>query len=302
MNLNKHNFIRDLDGPKDSVLLACYGVGIGASIHAMPAVSALVEKGIRVTVNCREFVRPLWESLGVTVISIKEPFGPAWAEVNRYNYGRVYSLHAYDTWEPNEHGFHAVGTMHEMAELLGVELPDTFSWTNLLKPEYSVQEPYVLFCPTTTEPWRTIPPRRAEAIKQELEKEHKVIELKGTECATFQELINLIYNAESVVAVESGVANIAGALNKPLVVITGPTEANSHVGQYTKYIPDLQYEEWRGQEMNGCSMPCYRNASRGFTNGKCLGKHEIPQCLSVLHAPDVTKFLHSLEYDHVTTE
>lgn len=278
-SLSKENCTTIGDGPKEAVLLAMLRVGLGAAIHSLPAIYQMIQDGYAVTVNCREFQRPIFEAIGAHVITIREPFGISWFESNKHLYGRVVSLAAWDIWECQELGFHNGSTMQEIADILGTSLPDDFSWIYMLGPQEVEGEPYILFAPIANERWRSLPKSVADDLFDELQLFGKVIRLDGDECPDWQTLLNLIYNAASVVSVESGVSNIAGALGKKMLCLTGMTEVKSTVEQYRKYLPELTLKVVQGFQPNECSMPCYRQRTRGFFNDRCLGKHDLPQCL-----------------------
>ncbi len=278
-HLSKENCLHRGTGPETSVLLAMLHVGLGAVMNALPAIWQLKEDGNDVTVNCREFQRPIFEALGVTVTTEREPFGMAWTILNNHRYGRVYSLAAWDIWQCREFGYQKTGSMECLAEILGVTLPETFSWIDILKPEIIPGDPYILFAPNAIEKWRSVPLERLEALGEIVSQFGEVVQLNGEECDTWEELRDIIFSASSVVTVEGGVANVAGALGKTLVCLQGLTDVENYVGQNRKYIPELQLYKVSGFQPDGCSLPCWRDSNRGFKNDRCLGKHDLPECM-----------------------
>jgi ADP-heptose:LPS heptosyltransferase len=239
-------------------------------------------------VNCKEFQRPIYEAIGCKTMCIREPFGLSWAQEHGNDYGRIVSLATWDQWQQWQYGENTTSTMEAFAQILGVELPEEFSWIETLNAESKVVTEYILFAPNSTERWRSLPASVADSIESELEQFGKVVRLKGDECKSWEELRDLIHNASYVVTVESGISNVAGALGKKMVVLIGMTEVETTVEQYRKYIPDLEYKTVKGFQPQGCSMPCMRRNDRGFINDKCLGKNDLPECLSKL---DVSKVI-----------
>ncbi len=298
-DLSKYNCTRTAEGPKDSVLLCMYHCGLGDDMHALPTVSRMVRDGLRVTVNCKPFHVPIWKGIGCVTTSLPEPFGLTWYEENEAEYGRIVSLFSWGGWECHETGGHRAGTMDEFAEIVRHPLPESFSWIETLNPNYIPSEPYILFNPHSVEVWRTLPQSVADRIASELRQTGTPVRiLRPDECATWHGLLDLIYNAAIVVTVEGGVSNIAGALNKNLLCLTGMTEIESTVGQYRRYIPDLHYEVLEGFQPTGCSMPCYRQPNRGFKNDKCLGSFDKPLCLNNINIARVTELLQQFLTTH----
>ena len=282
--LTKENCTRMTEGDPKKVLLAALHTGLGTAIHALPAISVLISEDYEVTVNCKEFQRPIYEAIGCKTMTIREPFGLSWKITHGNDFGRIVSLHAWDLWDLRMFGENRTGTMESFAAILGVELPESFSWVENVQS--IVQNDYILFAPYSLEKWRSLPKEVADEIEQSLQHFGKVIRINGDECKTWQELRDLIFNASHVVAVEGGVLNVAGALGKKMLALIGMTEIDSTIEQYRKYIPELEYRSVQGFQPEGCSMPCMRRKDRGFINDKCLGKNELPECLSKI---DISK-------------
>lgn len=300
--LNKSNCVQAGSGPDSSILLCLWNTGLGTVPHILPAIKSLVDSRHAVTVNCKPFQIPMYEALGVTVMSKQEPLGQAWFLDHKDEFGKIVSLQAWDAWECTDLGFHRNGTMDEIAEILGVELPKEFSWEELwgcTAPDKS--DPYILFNAKSLEVWRTLPESTAKKILNELTLSSDIDVFEIPRMETWQELRDLIHGASLVVTVEGGISNIAGALNVPLVCLTGMVEVESTVEQYRRYIPDLILKIVKGFRPPGCAMPCYRQPSRGFKNGKCLGHSEIPICLQKIDIPKIATSVSTLiPNQHVT--
>lgn len=301
--LHKDNCTVLGEGPEKSVML-CYEAGLGTAPHALPVLWQMIQDGYDISINCREFQAPIFERLGIKVTTGNRP-GPSWWMVNRHRIGKLISLYGWEVWDCMRYGYHLRSTMEQFSLILNAPLPEKFSWVETLKPNvlpYMKRRPYILFNPNSTEKWRSLPDGVADRIEQELRMEYDVVRLVGDECDTWQDLLDLIYNAQAVVTVECGVSNIAGCLNVPMVCMTGLVEIQSTVEQYRRYIPDLNYIEIRGYQPKGCSMPCYRMPAKGFINGKCVGTSDTPLCMVNMDVPKVLEALHTLiSHEHVST-
>lgn len=258
-------------------------------MHALPAISQMIQDGYDITVNCKEFQRPIYKAIGCKTVCMREPFGLSWFLEHGNDYGRIISLHAWDVWDLRQFGYNTTGTMQTFAEILDTNLPEEFSWVKTLGVENFLQNDYILFVPNALEKWRSLPPEVADRVEMELSDFGEVKRINGNECATWEELRDLIYGASYVVAVEGGISNVAGALGKKMLCLVGMTEVETTVEQYRKYIPDLEYRVVQGFQPNGCSMPCMRMKDKGFFNDKCLGVNDLPVCLSQLNISKVTE-------------
>ena len=114
-------------------------------------------------------------------------------------------------------------------------------------------------------------------------------------CESLQELIDFVSNAERIISAENGVANLAGALGKPLTVICGPTEPTHILGQYKRYLPEWDYTMIQGKQPTGCQLPCWRREDRGMfappgaDSELCCGYSATALCLQELDVSLVTK-------------
>ncbi len=277
--LTKNNCTRVTGGDPNKVLLALLRTGLGTSVHALPAISQMISDGFEVTVNCKEFQRPIYDAIGCKTTCVREPFGLSWNQQHGNDYGRIVSLATWDQWQQWESGENTTATMDAFAEILGVELPEEFSWTEKLNVQNFIQKDYILFAPNSLEKFRSLPKEVADEVELRLKEFGNVVRIEGHECAGWNEFRDLITGATEVVAVEGGVLNVAGALGKKLLALIGMTEIVSTIEQYRRYIPDLDYRFVQGYQPHGCSMPCMRQKSRGFFNDRCLGKYTEPECL-----------------------
>lgn len=289
-HLTKENCTKITGGDPKRILLAALRTGLGTSVHALPAISQLISDGYEVTVNCKDFQRAIYEAIGCKTICIREPFGLSWFQEHGNEYGKIVSLATWDQWQQWQYGFNTTSTMEAFAQILDVSLPEEFSWINILcEGEDYIEDNYILFTPNATERWRSLPKEIADTIELELKKIGKVIRLNGDECQTWEQLRYYINNASHIVTVENGISNVAGALGKSMLVLVGMTEVETTIEQYRKYIPNLNYRIVKGFQPEGCLMPCMRQKDRGFINDKCLGKNELPECLSKLDVSEVVQ-------------
>lgn len=172
------NPIIPLDGPPNKVLIAAAtNVGIGDAIHAMPAVWQMIADDYDVTVNCMSFTAPLWHSIGAKTTHDTQGLG--WEP---QGFGALYQPHLWN----HDARYNTMDRFDAFAEEIGVCVPDSFSWIDVLKPNAVEGEPYILFAPEATSLRRAIP--RQRAIYNRLAKTGKVIWLtQGSRFPSVQE-------------------------------------------------------------------------------------------------------------------
>lgn len=285
------------EGPERSLFVLHESTGLGTVPHAMPTLWNLKQQGYSITVNCRPFQVPMYETLGIVVTSEHEPFGPYRTMQLLKTNRRIVTCKSWDGWECWDNGTHEIGTMEEYANILHADLPESFSWLDLWKPQSINKPSYILFNPNAYELWRSLPSDVADKIESELRKYADVVRIKGSEYPDWQTLRDITFNARTVVTVEGGISNVAGAMNVPMVIMAGVTDAEPHVGQYRRYIRHLNFIEIKGFQPNGCAMPCYRQPSKGFINNKCLGVNTEPLCLKRIDVDRVIESTLTL-YEH----
>lgn len=305
MIYERSQFTDYLQGPEKSVCLLMVECGIGDDIHAMPTVHQMVQDGYDVTVYGQSFNRPIWGSLGVTFrVPQEKELGLWFRYQNMHTYGRVIGLNQWGIWEERERGFISTDRMQQFAEYVDGSLPKEFSWIEALKPNASEGE-YILFAPESAEKWRSLPHHKAYELYWNLCAKHaniiwltskpSVTHPERRVCSTFEELRDLVFNAERVVSVENGISNLAAALNVPLTVMCGPTGPEHILDQFTRYIPDFTFDVVLGANPGICRMPCYRSEKNGMEvvridnklERMCCGKYDTPFCMEYMNFNNV---------------
>jgi len=291
-------------GPKGSVcLLMTRENGIGDAINALPIVHEFA-KGRDVTVYTQ--FPELWENIGVTVKGVK-PAGESgtceWTEDGRLTdfiweaeqlskYETIFKLNGWGAWDDFTNGATISSRFAQLASYLNCKVPHEFDYVEALAPKDGNQEKgYTLFSPESNSMERTLPEARALELYDRLSKKYEVLWIpKLRKAENVRELVDLVWNADRVVGVDNGVAHIAAALGVPAVLIGGMTNIRSIFSQYIYYNPgwNLRAVQQPGQ---GCKSPCYRQASRGFTNQKCCGTSIVPLCMDSLNVSHVTQLI-----------
>lgn len=164
------------DGPEKSVCLIMNACGIGDDLHALPVVWRMIQDGCDVTVYTKPFEGAIWESIGARVLLPPTGgFQIDFDEQAKKQYGLIAKLRSWSTWQVPDNAGLPMGTIDYFASLLDATVPDSFSWIDILQPNLTIGEPYVLLATESAEVWRTLPEERAFALYDELSKEHNVI-------------------------------------------------------------------------------------------------------------------------------
>jgi hypothetical protein len=296
-------------GPATSLCLMMEVCGIGDNVHAAPVIWNAVQNGFTITIYCRPFHKSFFEALGARVFTIGrnhsgpvcietgEDIGLLFLHAHDHEFGAFYSLNEWGVWKENELGYSPQDRMQWFAEILGLPLPASFSWSEVLGARKGVSTG-VVFAPESTEGWRSLPPATARLVYDYLTSEfgeitwlyswpdHSPDKALKTKCDSLESLIALVYNANVVIATESGVLNLATALGVPTVGMYGMTSPAHIINQFEVFLPVVTESVFGAQPYDEsgaarCAMPCYRNAGNGF-KGKCCGDLDLPYCLEYI--------------------
>jgi hypothetical protein len=309
----KENCLTIGTGSPMSICLFMEQCGIGDNVHAAPVLWHATQNGYSITVYCRPFHKAFFEALGCSVFTLTH-FVDGNIIVNETGevisfdfiekhpeFGKLYSLNEWGIWKEHVQGGSSQDRMEWFAELVDLPLPAEFSWVKVLGAVKNESAPYILFAPESTEVWRSLPEFRAYDTYLQLKRQGTVVWLSmkanvphKRSCANLEELISLVYNARFVVGVESGVLNLAAALEIPTVGVYSITDPTHIIHQFNRYHP-VQTETVFGEQPTDalsrpqCAMPCYRDPAKGFKNGKCLGTDDAPYCLSRISVNNIIK-------------
>ena len=301
--LPKANRIKG-SGPRGSVcLLMTRENGIGDAINALPIVSEFA-KGRAVTVYTQ--YPELWERVGVTVKGVK-PAGESgtcewtetgeltdylWEQKQLPKYETIYRLNGWGAWDDFTNGATLHSRYSQLASYLECKIPDEFDYAIALNPTDTPSEKgYTLFSPDSNSADRTLPEEKALELYESLSKKYEVIWIpKLRKAENIRELVDLVWNADRVVGIDNGVAHIAAALGVPAVLIGGMTSIRGIFSQYLYCNPGWQLRAIQ-QPGPECKSPCYRQADRGYTDQKCCGRFDLPQCMQSVSAQHIIQLI-----------
>lgn len=285
------------NGPKGTVCLIMVACGIGDDLSALPAVSVLASDH-DVTVYVREFHRELWSALPVHVVTVApdrtqcdngELLDMAWDAMACKKFERIYKLSNWAGWEDDERGSTDAARFDQFANIIGVAAPNTFSFHSVLKPLPLPGDSYTVIAGESAEHWRSLGEEQSESLYAELSQHGHVVRVgdKHVTCGSWHGLVSLIFNAERVIAVDTGIAHLAAALGKPLLVLGGFTDVRDVFAQYIRYNP----REWTFEAVQGtwgeCLSPCYRMPERGFLHRRCCGRYSEPKCIANITTEEI---------------
>ncbi len=232
------------------ILLIMEASGLGDHVMAQPAISTLVQRH-EVTVLARKFYAPLFSNVRFLQYAQQDAFPTFKARFDKSHWLAQWSVRKTN-----------VNRMDFFAGLIETKMPESYSWQ--LNPQKIEGEPYILFCPNAVEAWRSMPyPSELQAA---LSQKMKVVTLPrvrvyashhdGGFRALF-ELIDLVYNARAVVAVDTGPLHLACAMGIPSIGLYGLSSPKIH-DEYRRYNPGLKHIAIQGEPIAGCTMPCDR--------------------------------------------
>lgn len=279
-------FRHEGDGPKKkiAIIFASYNGsnGIGDYVHGMPALTEKVKAGFECHVFTTEFFRPFVEWCGA-IFEDGSSLGVGSLAQFQKEYGEVYSLlHWCINHDEESFGDVWKTRFDQIAEFLGVTLPESYSWKDVFElPSVSnipTGEPPVVIAVQSTSRERsyTKVAELAESLKQEgLEvvilgggNAHKESFHKTTKTA--QELIEIVSQSSVVIACDNGILALALALEIPTIGLFGPTDEKTIALQFSRYVNTENVRIVRSQKEDSCSRPCSLQGERGFhQNEKC---------------------------------
>ncbi|MDE1946193.1 MAG: hypothetical protein KGH93_03310 [Patescibacteria group bacterium] len=298
-----------LTGTGDGLCLLMKQTGIGDDVHAIPSLSQLDDA----TIFCRPFTRKALQRTGARTFEVRDntaynvngyedfpeeiPLDLSFYHLYKSRFGKIISLNSWSCWDTDEVGYSRTGMLEYFAELIGVTLPDEFSYREFFGLREREPKDYILYIPESTENWRTIPKDQARMLGVLLGRNFpNVIPLKH--CETFEEMINVVDGAKAVVSVENGVLNLAAALGVPVVGLHGATSPDHTIDRLKRY-GEFKEENVLGSPPPQCKYPCYRKHERGMqwvkTNAgreqRCCGLYHEPKCLVQLDREAVVEAL-----------
>lgn len=283
----------DGTGPKGTVCLLMFGrmsrsCGIGDDIAILPIVAELCKTH---TVTIYTVHPEIFASVGATVHSMDSKlewasdgtlFTSDWDGNNLALYERIFKMGGGCIWEDSEYMEKSRPRFEVYADMLGVPVPESFDYVAALNPEKSDRAVYTILASESADNWRTLPMNEAKELYTELSKGREVVWLGvGTVAHSWRELIDLVYNAEKVIAVDAGIAHLALALKKPTAVLGGITDARTI---YSMYGGEAYFFQGTWSE---CLSPCWRQPSRGFRERRCCGTYTKPKCMQSIDIQQV---------------
>lgn len=247
-----------LTGQGEGTCLYLERNGIGDAVYALPALSSY--KG---DISCTHFLAPLYELLGHTTNRLKLH------ELTR-QYKTIYNLSYWCTRHDQETKGEVYKTrFSQIADLANLSLPYSFSWRDL----FNFGEPRrdkIYSSLNSTSPWRSY---KHDLPFEKMPTFHNVLDLVET-----------VYHARGIVAVDNGVLQLALALETPCVGLFGMTDEVTIVKQYERYVSG-RVLILRSEVEEAC-RPCSAQEAKGWqVNGKCKNEAD---CMRDLHPEHVT--------------
>src|SRR6266576_35147 len=268
------------------ILLILECLGLGDCISSLPALSALTQEH-SVTVYGRSFYKSLYERAGCSFIAAA---GQTQSEAFTRHFDKSYWLAEWSSIAESREGKTQGPRMEYFAGLIGATLPETFDYMEYLRPN-KIDAEYYLLAGQSVETWRSLPVQKEKELfglldsvlpTKQLPRVYVYNNKVDGSDLNLQQLIDTVYNARQVVAVEGGILHLARAMNVPSVGLYGMTGPEV-MEQYRRYIPDLNHTPITGPAVpyktGTCTQPCYRNFHNGF-NGECGHKLQEPYCMT----------------------
>lgn len=289
-------------GPKGSVCLLMFGrmgqsCGIGDDIAALPAVTELC-KSCNVTIYT---VHPeIFARTGAVIHTMDKDLDRAsdgsmftsdWDGKNIPKYERIFKMGGGGIYDEVEYMEKAPTRFDMYADMFQITAPESFDYVEALQPQKRTDAIYTILASEAAEVWRTLSADRSIELYDGLSEDREVVWLGvRTVAFSWSELLALVYNAERVVAVASGIAHLAAALKKPTYILGGITDARTI---YSMYGGELYYLQGTWKE---CLSPCYRNPDRGFRRNKCCGVYSKPKCMESIDISEVLTTIQGVNY------
>lgn len=288
-------------GPEHKICLLIQENGLGDHIHALPAIKALIDSGKDVTVYVPAFYAPLFEKLNVTVKD-SEDCTIGFIEENIPRYGKIYSLSSWCIIHDEEtDGDVTDDRFLQFAKLVDVELPESFSWRELIGQFKPVGPSCIGVALQSSSLRRSY--QRMEELAYDIAgrwKQHPLVCFGGGpnskasswmfEAKTLKELIAEIQECSLIITVDNGILAVALALGIPVLAIFGPTQEQSIVWQFAQYIDCSNVRVLTSYTKDkSCQRPCSFQG-RGFgVNGKCnsAGPDTFVDCLKEISVEQI---------------
>jgi ADP-heptose:LPS heptosyltransferase len=276
------------------ILLIMECCGAGDMISSLPAIASL-SKTDNVTVMARKYYSGMFRDVAFLQAAGQD-------EMLKPRFDKSYWLAEWSSREEIRLGYMPKSRMEQFAEMIKTELPEHFDYVEYLAPRKIESEPYLVFCGSAVEKFRSLPEAKERELYERLSARMETVWLPRVNiyrdkiqpfnsehhfvAGNLKELTNLIYNAKAVVSVDSGPLNLACALGVPAVGIFGVTGPET-MEQYARYS-DLKFIGVQGEPVK-CKLPCYRNYDNGFQqcesrgSARCMDGMSIPKILEAVN-------------------
>lgn len=253
--------------------------GLGDAICFLPVLWQKISEGYEVTLYGNYF--PIYDKLKLTFIDGKDTI-----EVHgtidklQKEFGAIYSfgLRASSIeHEQKTNGIVIQTRFEQFAECLETTVPKEFDFLQFFDLRKTEEKKKIIVSPYSTTR------SRKYGLDFELHNlfweahNESVIEYEPKFIGLFlqpheEDIINTIYNAKCVIAIDNGILHLALALGTPVVALMGGSDEWSIVHQYRRF-GKMNYSVVRSEIRNKeCKRPCSFQEQRGFgVNGKCSG-------------------------------
>lgn len=289
------------NGNPKSICILFQENGIGDIICAMPALWQKKQGDFDIEVYGEPFMKPVFDRMGIAFVDGAENYQqPGTIELLQEKFGAIYSIMGLCTEHETEtSGAITLSRFEQFARCIETTVPNEFNFRSFLWPE--ITTPYkknVIFAPYSDHRRRCY--GQVEKAYALLSKDYETqcIGLFMQPKLSFADLINEIYNAGLIVAIDNGMLHLALALGRPVIAIFGGSDEFSIVWQYGKYRNIDDVRVLRSPITNSeCERPCSFQKARGFDiNDKCTKPGSFADCLNEILPDDISnaviEFLH----------
>ena len=250
-------------GPKGTVSIIGW-MGIGDNVIMIPALAELA-KTKKVTLYTTQ--PELFNALDIRCVRINRDKGVCengrvldylWDEQELLNCEILYKIDGDLIWRWPA-SFTEVSPQDRMCLAFGVSLTGNFDYVAALGAVKRPWKGMSIFAPKSTDARRSMPESVARTIYDALPFGYIRVGDGGWCAPSLQELIDMIYTAERVISVDTGIAHIAAALGVPLEVIGAFSDAK---GYYSHYARPVKVQQ----------LPCNRGTCKckRTTEGECM--------------------------------
>lgn len=268
--------------------------GIGDVICFLPALWQKIQEGFEVTVYCRESHAPIFGKFSVQIkdgaaiegqLGTIEILQKEYSEI--FNYGQFCLEHEEET-----KGNLTLTRLEQFAKALETSVPEKFDFSKFFELGEKKKDKVLL---------ATWSRSRCRAYGQTEELYDLFYEAYNEgaidiipECIglymqpqkEFKELIQEIYSAALVVAIDNGILHLALALGTPVLALMGGSDEWAIIHQYRRFGIN-NYEIIRSSVKNKeCERPCSFQLERGYgRNNKCSTGHS--DCMDEILPEDI---------------